>query len=357
MKELVVGLGDRSYPIQIGQGILTDIGTKLEKLHIGKRFCVISDDRVSDLYGKVVMDSLAAAGLVAELITFPRGEKNKTLVTIGKLASQMASLGFDRKDAIIALGGGVVGDMAGFLAATYMRGIDFVQVPTTLLAQVDSSVGGKTGVDIPEGKNLIGCFYQPRAVYIDTEVLSTLEKEELLGGLAEVIKYGVIRDRAFFDYLRENREAVMGLEPDSLVYVIERCCQIKADVVSEDEKEGGVRKILNYGHTIGHAVEGASGYSLIHGLAVSIGMVAAARLAEMKRLLDEKAVRDIISILQEYQMPIEVPAGYSREAIKKFLSTDKKVEAGTIFFILPDSIGSTRLRSDVTAEEIDIVLK
>ncbi len=231
MKELVVGLGDRSYPIQIGQGILTDIGTKLEKLHIGKRFCVISDDRVSDLYGKVVMDSLAAAGLVAELITFPRGEKNKTLVTIGKLASQMASLGFDRKDAIIALGGGVVGDMAGFLAATYMRGIDFVQVPTTLLAQVDSSVGGKTGVDIPEGKNLIGCFYQPRAVYIDTEVLSTLEKEELLGGLAEVIKYGVIRDRAFFDYLRENREAVMGLEPDSLVYVIERCCQIKADVM------------------------------------------------------------------------------------------------------------------------------
>ena len=207
MAELIVGLVDRSYPIVIEKGCLARIGQDLQKKDIGNRYCVIADDRVAELYGEVLLQGLSEAGLEAQLLTFPHGESNKNLATVAALASSLAKLGFDRKDAIIAFGGGVSGDIAGFLASSYMRGIPFVQIPTTLLAQVDSSVGGKTGVDIPEGKNLVGAFYQPKAVYIDIDVLQTLPADELLGGLAEVIKYGVIRDEQFFDFLKTSREA------------------------------------------------------------------------------------------------------------------------------------------------------
>ena len=209
MKTLKVGLAERSYPIMIKEGLLKDVGLDLKNQAIAKRYIIISDSYVADLYGQSLLDSLTGVGLAVDLVTFPRGEANKNLATIASLASQLAKLGVDRKDALVALGGGVTGDITGFLASSYMRGIPFVQVPTTLLAQVDSSVGGKTGVDIPEGKNLVGAFYQPKAVYIDSLVLNSLPQEELLNGLAEVIKYGIIYDADFFEFLRVNRKAIL----------------------------------------------------------------------------------------------------------------------------------------------------
>lgn len=357
MRELQVGLGERSYPIRIGQGSLTAVGADLKERNIANRYCVISDDRVAALYSEKLMASLAQAGLQAELVTFPHGEPSKTLQTVAELASRLAQLGFDRKDAIIALGGGVVGDIAGFLASSYMRGIPFVQIPTTLLAQVDSSVGGKTGVDIPEGKNLVGAFYQPKAVFIDCDVLNTLPREELLGGLGEVIKYGVIRDGAFFDYLHENREQILAVDPAVIEEVIYICCKIKAEVVAEDEKESNVRRILNYGHTLGHAVEAASGFTLIHGLAVSIGMVAAAKLSVLNGLLSTEEQDKIVQLLVDYDLPTVVPAELDRNQIIDYLQVDKKIVAGRVFYVLPTSIGSTLITDKITHEQIVEVLQ
>ena len=356
MQELQVGLGDRSYPIIIENGCLKGIGEDLRTKGIAKRYGVVADDLVADLYGKVLMKSLKSAGLDAELLIFPHGEANKTLQTIGDLAGRLARSGFDRKDALIGLGGGVTGDITGFLASSYMRGISFIQIPTTLLAQVDSSVGGKTGVDIPEGKNLIGAFYQPKAVYIDISVLDSLPREELLGGLGEVIKYGVIRDAAFFDFLLNNRQGILSLEPELIKETVFFCCRIKSEVVSEDEREGGVRRILNYGHTIGHAVEGASDYTLIHGFAVSIGMVAAARLAVLNGLLAKADYNKIVDILKSYNMPIDVPKELDRARIKRFLLTDKKSVGGKVFYVLPTEIGKTVITDNISEQQVDEVL-
>jgi 3-dehydroquinate synthase len=356
MQELQVGLGDRSYPIMIEDGCLQRVGEDLQSRRIAKRYGVVADDLVANLYGKVLMENLKAAGIIAELLTFPHGEANKTLQTIGDLAGKLARLGFDRKDALIGFGGGVTGDITGFLAASYMRGVPFVQIPTTLLAQVDSSVGGKTGVDIPEGKNLVGAFYQPKIVYIDISVLGSLPRQELLGGLGEVIKYGVIRDKDFFQFLQDNSQGILNLEPDLIKKTVYTCCKIKSEVVSEDEREGGIRRILNYGHTIGHAVEGASEYKLIHGFAVSIGMVAAARLAVMNGLLAKDDCSKIIDILQLYTMPVEVPKTLNRPRIKKFLLTDKKTVGGKVFYVLPTEIGKTVITDEVTEKQVNEVL-
>jgi 3-dehydroquinate synthase len=296
------------------------------------------------------------AGLDARLFPIPAGEKSKTLFTVEALCSRLAQAGYDRQDALVALGGGVTGDITGFLASAYMRGIPFVQVPTSLLAQVDSSVGGKTGVDLPEGKNLVGAFYQPKAVYIDIDVLKTLPREELLGGLAEVIKYGIIRDSAFFTFLEEYRRKIMKLDPDIIEKMIYTCCAIKAEVVAADEREGGLRKILNYGHTIGHAVEGASNYELIHGLAIAIGMVAASRLSVLRKTLSPKEAERIYSVISAYGMPVTVPEHLDRLAIKRYLKTDKKAVGGKVFYILPDAIGSTYITDEVTKDMVDAVL-
>ncbi len=356
MNELVVGLDKRSYPIYFQRDILDSIGTDLQKGNIGKKFAVISDEKVASLYGARLMDSLNNAGLQAVLLTFPEGESHKTLETIGILASKMAREGFDRHDAVVAFGGGVSGDIAGFLASAYMRGIPFVQIPTTLLAQVDSSVGGKTGVDIPEGKNLLGAFYQPRAVYIDIGFLTTLPEEELLGGMAEVIKYGVIRDRKFFRFLEKNREALLQLDTELLTETVFKCCKIKAEVVAEDEREGDIRRILNYGHTIGHAVESASDFRLIHGLAVSVGMATAAGIShDMGQLAADERDR-IIKILTDYNMPTKVPVNLDRKRIKQYLLTDKKVVAGTVFFVLPERIGKVFISDQVGDAMIDAMI-
>lgn len=355
--ELIVGLGERTYPIIIESGCLRKTGEALRRLHIANRFCLIVDEKVASLYGETVRDSLSQAGLEVTYLTFPAGEQSKNLTLFATLCSQLAEAGIDRGDAIIALGGGVTGDLAGFVAASYMRGIPFVQIPTTLLAQVDSSVGGKTGVDIPEGKNLVGAFYQPRAVFIDTSVLHTLDKQEFLGGMAEVIKYGVIRDKDFFYYLRDNREAILNRDEEALRYVISTCCRIKAAVVAEDERESDVRRILNFGHTIGHAVEAVSGYSLIHGKAVAIGMVAAARLAVKKGLVSLETSELIRETLEQYGLPTEIPSGYSTDRIKPYLFTDKKSVKGKIAYILPRSIGEVVIASDVEDEIVDEVLR
>jgi 3-dehydroquinate synthase len=354
---VIVGLGQRSYSIIISPGCLQRVGKCINEQGIGKRFAIISDDHVAGLYGEQLSASLTKADIQFELITFPAGEKSKTMQTIAALAGELAGRGFDRGDALIALGGGVAGDITGFLASIYMRGIPFVQVPTTLLAQVDSSVGGKTGVDLSEGKNLVGTFYQPKSVFIDPVVLQTLPEQEVLGGLAEVIKYGIIWDREFFDFLRNKRSAILALEEEAILPLIARCCEIKAQVVEQDEREGGLRRILNFGHTLGHAVEAASGFSLIHGLAISIGMRAAADLAVLGGHLTQDKADAVRSLLQEYKMPVTIPAEMDRQAIRQFLLTDKKTVGGQVFFVLPEDIGRVIITDKVASSDIDEVLK
>lgn len=357
MKEIQVGLGARAYPLIIREGGLDAVGSDLKNRNIGNRYVVVADEYVSGLYSKNLLASLQQAGVAAELLTFPRGEASKNLAMVGELASRLARLGIDRKDALIALGGGVTGDLTGFLAAVYMRGIPFVQVPTTLLAQVDSSVGGKTGVDIPEGKNLVGAFYQPRVVHIDTKVLLSLPQEEMLNGLAEVIKYGVIYDADFFQFLADRREVVLQRELDVLAEVIGRCCAIKAAVVEADEREADLRRILNFGHTLGHAIEAASGYGLAHGLAVAIGMVAAAELAVAKGLLPGSEADRLREVVSAYGLPVTIPRELPAAAIKGYLKTDKKTVAGRPFFVLPTRIGAVTITDDVADELIDGVLE
>ncbi len=353
---ITVGLGERSYPITIGSGVLETIGSELKKNPIGSRYCLVSDDNVGPLYAEKLVQSLQQAGVSCEMITFAAGEENKSMATVETLAREMARRGFDRSDAVIAVGGGVVGDIAGFLAAIYMRGIPFIQVPTSLLAQVDSSVGGKTGVDIPEGKNLIGAFYQPKAVYIDLDVLSTLPEKEFRGGLAEVIKYGVIVDQAFFSFLSENRVKIIELDKKVLLPMIRTCCQIKADVVAKDEREGGLRRILNFGHTIGHAVEAASGYTLIHGFGVAIGMQTVAELAIASGYATAEALQPLERILKDYQLPVTIPEAFDKQQIKQYLQTDKKTIGGRVFFVIPEKIGKVIITDQVKPEHIDAVL-
>ena len=356
MRTIRVGLGDRGYDILIENGILAAIGADLKQRAIAKRYVVVADSYVAELLGGRLMASLAAAGVAAELITFPRGEASKHLGTVAELASRLAQLGLDRKDALIALGGGVTGDITGFLAAIYMRGIPFVQIPTTLLAQVDSSVGGKTGVDIPEGKNLVGAFYQPRYVYIDSSVLMSLPVAELLNGLAEVIKYGVIYDAGFFRFLAEQRQAILARDLGVLEEVIARCCEIKGAVVAADEREADLRRILNFGHTLGHAVEAASNYTLAHGLAVGLGMVAACRLAAGKGIFLQDQAEAVCRLIADYGLPTEIPAEFSTGKIKSFLKTDKKTVGGRPFFVLPTEIGKVVITDAVSEELIDTVL-
>jgi 3-dehydroquinate synthase len=354
---ITVGLGDRSYPIFIEDGIMVNVGADIARRNIASRYAVIADDYVASLYGATLMKSLAEAGVVAELLTFPRGEASKNLQVFAELSSKLAQIGMDRKSALIALGGGVTGDLTGFLAASYMRGIPFVQIPTTLLAQVDSSVGGKTGVDIPEGKNLVGAFYQPKAVYIDTAVLTTLPIAEYLGGIAEVIKYGVIWDLEFYVFLERNLDAILGLQPAIIQEMVTTCCRTKAAVVAEDERESDLRRILNFGHTIGHAVEAASDFSIIHGHAVAIGMVAALRLSVLLGLCKRKEAGRVATLIHAFGLPTEIPADMDRERIKSYIKTDKKSVAGSVSYVLPTTIGKVIITNEVSEEQIDEILK
>jgi len=336
-----VPLGQRRYPIKIGDSLLHRLGPECARLKLGPRCAIITDTNVGRQYAKPAYDSLLRAGFEPSLIVVPAGETAKRLKVVQSCYDRLAAHRLERRSFIIALGGGVVGDLAGFVAATYLRGVPFVQVPTTLLAQVDSSVGGKVGVNLKAGKNLIGAFHQPRLVLCDLNTLDTLPMSEYRAGLAEVIKYGIIYDRALFARLERELPALLRREPKILAAIVARCCQIKAAVVGQDETEGGLRAILNFGHTIGHAIEAVSGYGkYLHGEAISIGQIAAARLSETRTGLPMKDVARITELFRRAGLPTQVKLG-ARQRAKLFaaMKLDKKVSRGEIKFVLAKRIG------------------
>lgn len=340
IKELVVGLGERSYPIWIGHRTLPRLGDALQAAGFAKKVAVVTNPVVGQLYAEAVVAGLADQGYQVSVITLPDGEEYKNLDTLGELYDVLVDRRFDRYSGLIALGGGVIGDIVGFAAATYLRGIGFVQVPTTLLAQVDSSVGGKTGVNHPQGKNLIGAFYQPRHVHIDVHLLLTLPDREYAAGLAEVVKYGIIRDEGFFAWLEQQVDSLQRREPETLVYAVMKSCQIKANVVENDEREQGLRAILNLGHTFGHAVETLAGYGVIkHGEAVAIGMVLAARTACEQGLCSPGEVDRIKRLLQAFNLPT-APPDFTAAEYAAAMQLDKKVKRGRVRLVLNHGIGA-----------------
>lgn len=357
MKTLEINLGSRSYPIHIGSGILNTLGSLLEGRGLGNKILLVSNPAVAALYAGTVRESLQRSGFEVIIGEIRDGEIYKTLATAESLYNLAFDGRLDRRCPVVALGGGVVGDVAGFVAATYMRGVPLIQVPTTLMAQVDSSVGGKVAVNHPKGKNIIGCFYQPQLVLADCGVLRTLPARQLRSGLAEVIKYGVIREEKFFVWLEDNMIKLISGDSEALEKTILESCRIKAGVVEEDEKENGSRVILNFGHTIGHAVETLTGYNTYtHGEAVAIGMTAAARLAQSEGLLPPAACRRIISLILAAGLPSEIPAGLDFDRIMECMTHDKKVREGRITFVLPEEIGRVCFRQDIPEEDIKKVI-
>ena len=351
---LSVNLAENSYDIVIERGALASLGQRCRAVGMTGVAAVISNPTVAALYGAAVRDSLTTAGFSVAPIEIPDGEEYKNSTTLNQLYDDLLAAGVDRGSFVVALGGGVVGDVAGYAAATWMRGVPFVQVPTTLLAQVDSSVGGKTGIDHPKGKNLIGAFYQPRLVLIDVDTLATLDQRQFRAGLAEVIKYGVAIDRPFFDFIEANRAAILAMEPDVLMEIIHRCCQLKAQVVESDEKEAGLRAVLNYGHTLGHAFEALSGYrGLVHGEAVAIGMVLAARVSAAEGLCSQEDVARIATLITRCGLPVEIPH-YDRQQLLNAVAADKKSKGGSITFICNRGIGMYAM-SHHTPEELLIL--
>ena len=349
MRTVKVPLADRSYPIRIGSGLLADLGVQCARLKLGRRCAVISDATVARRYRKPALASLKAAGFEPIFISQPAGEQAKTLKNVQACYDQLAKHRLERGSFVIALGGGVVGDLGGFVAATYLRGIDFVQVPTTLLAQVDSSVGGKVGVNLPAGKNLVGAFYQPKLVLCDLDTLGTLPAREFRAGLAEVIKYGIIYDANLFRRLERDLPKLLAQDPATLSTVIARCCQIKAEVVGQDEKEAGLRAILNFGHTIGHGLEAISQYGkYLHGEAISIGQVAAAKISSELTGLPAADVDRIAAIFAATGLPTEVKLNATQtKRLFAAMKLDKKVSGGEIKFVLAESIGRVKIGQSV----------
>lgn len=330
------------YNIVIDKGILPKSGDMIKEVTFAERVAVITDDTVDKLYSDVVMKSLSDAGFETFKFVFPHGEKSKNISTFSSILEFLAESGLTRTDALVALGGGVVGDVAGFAASSYLRGIDFIQIPTTLLACVDSSVGGKTAIDLKAGKNLAGAFYQPKLVIADFETLSTLTDGIFADGMAEVIKYGVIFDKAFFEFLRDNEAK------DNLEYVITRCVELKRDIVNADEKEKGVRALLNFGHTVGHAIEKCSGYKIPHGSAVAIGMVIISRAAYKCSFCDENYADIIASLNKKYSLPVSTD--FSASELSSAAMADKKRAGDKIKLIIPEALGNCVIKSVPTSE-------
>ncbi|HWY74969.1 MAG TPA: 3-dehydroquinate synthase [Verrucomicrobiae bacterium] len=359
MRTVKVPLGNRSYRILIDERLLERLGAECAKLELGNRCAVITDRNVAPRFGKAALRSLTAAGFEPFLIAVPAGETAKRLKTVHFCYDQLAAHRLERKSFIVALGGGVVGDLAGFVAATYLRGIAFVQVPTTLLAQVDSSVGGKVGVNLTAGKNLVGAFYQPRLVLCDLKTLHTLPEREFRAGLAEVIKYGIIYDASLFKRLESDLHNLLKRDPNTLADVVARCCEIKAKVVGQDETEIGLRAILNFGHTIGHGLEAISGYGkYLHGEAISIGQVAAARLSAILLGLAGRDVERIVALFEKAGLPTNVhlkPA--QMERLFNAMRLDKKVSAGELKFVLARRIGQMEFGHRVPTNLIEEVLQ
>lgn len=358
MRTVRVQLGKRSYDIRIGGGLIENIGRHCKQLGLGTRCAIISDSKVSPLYGKRVVQSLTAAGFKPITCNIVAGEQSKNLRSVNSCYTQLAKHRLERKSFIIALGGGVVGDLAGFVASTYLRGIPFVQIPTTLLSQVDSSVGGKVGVNLPAGKNLVGCFYQPQIVLCDLDTLQTLPNREFRAGLAEIIKYGIICDARFFNWLEKNLSLLLNRDTKALTRAIAISCEIKAAVVSEDEQEGGLRAILNFGHSIGHAIEAITNYgTYLHGEAISIGQVMAAELSTQLAGLPARDTARIRQFFKAAGLPTTIkltPA--QRSKLIAAMSLDKKVSDGEVKFVLAQKIGSVQYGLSVPAENLRKVL-
>ena len=331
MKRLNIDLGERSYDILIGRNILPQVGEFISKRFEPSRSIIITHPSVRNLFGEKIESGLVNAGYSSGVIEIPEGEISKSLQQAELVYDRMLEMNCDRKSTLIALGGGVVGDLTGFIAATYQRGIPFIQIPTTLLSQVDSSVGGKTAVNHPRGKNMIGAFYQPKLVVIDLDTRHSLPKKEFRAGLAEVVKYGIIADASLFSFIEENISKILSLESGCLEHIIETSCAIKARVVSEDEKETlGIRILLNYGHTVGHAIESTTGYSkYLHGEAVSIGMMAAALLSNSMGMMSDEEVRRQEIVLNQYDLPTTSDAIESEKIIEA-IKSDKKTVGGSV---------------------------
>lgn len=358
MRTVQVPLGKRSYRILIGGGLLARLGTECKKLSLGGRCAVITDRNVGPRFAKVALASLKAAGFDPVLITVPAGETAKSLKTVQSCYDQLATHRLERKSFIVALGGGVVGDLAGFVAATYLRGVAFVQVPTTLLSQVDSSVGGKVGVNLKAGKNLVGAFHQPRLVLCDLDTLRSLPERELRAGLAEVIKYGIIYDARMFAWLEKQLPALLARDAKALAAAVARSCEIKADVVGQDETETGLRAILNFGHTIGHAIEAISGYGeYLHGEAISIGQIAAAKLSTAQLGLPERDSARIAALFTAAGLPTRIKLSpVQRKKLFAAMQLDKKVSGGEITFVLAKKLGEVIWNQKVPQTEIERVL-
>jgi 3-dehydroquinate synthase len=346
MQTVRVELGPNSYEIRVGPGLLAQAGHWLKEMGFSDKAVIITDDIVRGLYGSALEAGLAAAGFDVTVLEVPAGERQKTLATAGRLYDGLNEFLAERATPILALGGGVTGDLAGFVAATFMRGIPYIQVPTTLLAMVDSSIGGKTAVDHGQLKNVVGAFYQPKLVVADIETLRSLPEAELSNGLAEVIKHAAIKDEYFFKFLENNIGKVKELDPEVLEKIVVESARIKAAVVAGDEKETGLRALLNYGHTVGHAVEVVSGFSLKHGQAVAIGMVAEAKIASRLGKLDGDAAARLERVIAAAGLPVKIPS-LDKKKLMQAMGHDKKVKQGRLTFVLLQAIGEAFITRDV----------
>ena len=355
MRTLTVQLGDRSYPIHIGPGLLRETGLVSGKL-AQKRVALVTNTTSAPLYLRPLQAALEASGIGVVPITVPDGEAHKNWETLNSIFDRLMAARCERKTTILALGGGVIGDLAGFAAAAYQRGVPFIQLPTTLLAHVDSSVGGKTAINHPLGKNMIGAFYQPQSVIIDTDTLDTLPEREFAAGVAEVIKYGAIRDLEFFGWLEQNVQRLMARESSAVVYAIERSCINKAEVVGQDEREEGQRALLNYGHTFGHAIETGVGYGgWLHGEAVSAGMVLAACLSQRIGFLHQHDVTRLVSLLRRARLPVLAPE-LGVERYLELMAHDKKAQGGLLRFVLLRRLGEAFVTAEVPVAAVEATL-
>ena len=355
MKTLTVDLGDRSYPIHIGQQLLDTSALLTRHIH-SKQVMVVSNDTIAPLYLDKVMQGLS--GFDVASVILPDGEQFKTLDTLNSIFTALLEARYNRDCTLVALGGGVVGDITGFAAASYQRGVAFLQIPTTLLAQVESSVGGKTGVNHALGKNMIGAFHQPGCVVIDTDTLDTLDDRQLSAGLAEVIKYGLIRDAGFFDWLEANMAALMVRDKQALAYAIERSCAIKAEIVAADERESGQRALLNLGHTFGHAIETGTGYgNWLHGEAVATGMLMAADLSARHGWVNSDAVQRTEQLLLQAKLPTTAPGEMDESRFMELMAIDKKVIDGSLRLVLLKAIGDATVTGDFKAELLGETLR
>lgn len=350
MDKLHINLGINSYDIYFTDSF-SALPQRLHEIGAPKKLLIVTDTNVEPLYSGEVNNLLKASGYDSSVYAFPAGEENKSMDSILGICRACMEHGLDRKSMILALGGGVVGDMAGFAAAIYMRGIDFVQLPTTLLSQSDSSVGGKTGIDFMESKNILGAFHQPRLVYINVNTLKTLPPVQFVSGMGEVIKHGIIRDAEFYTFVKDNAPLIKSLDSATLIKMAKRNCAIKADVVEQDEKENGLRAILNFGHTIGHAVESAFNFTMTHGECVGLGMIAASRIAVRRGLIDEATLNDIAATLKVYDFKTRA-AVPDPETVYAFMQKDKKKAMGRLKFVLPTAISEVIQTRDVRDEEI-----